>query len=323
MKKIIFVIFTSFLMPFMLAAQNRFEFEISDGIRDGALKTKMERQVTNLLTMMDNAQEKNMKALNFKNIDIDETAKRCILKMWNNKHLRVWQNVEGVEDYIERTCLKLGKLGYQIRSIPMEQFPVEGSIKDPYTEVYINFDPHGKILDFGITRENNQYIGLIQHSKPVNEADSLLIDHYMNVLSTAYTNKDTAMLAMLYSEDALIITGKRIPRRVKSESPYVNKQLFEYTVKTKQQYLKDLKNVFANNKKISVKFTDRVIKKHPSGNYFSVTAQQEWNGTKYCDLGKIYIIWDYRDKDNPTILVRVWQYTDDPKKYEYKDFKLR
>lgn len=322
MKRIALITLASFMMSFMAMAQNRFSFNISDGISNNALKSKMENQVTRLLAVMDEAQAKNKKSLSFKGIDIDETAQRYILKMWSNKHLRVWKDNDGVKE-IKESCLKLGKLGYQIRNIPMEQFPVEGSVEDPYTEVYINFDLSGKIIDFSITRENNQYVGLIQHSNPVNEADSLLIDYYMTILSTAYKNKELDQLESLFSEDALIVTGRRVFKSTKSEAPFVDKERFEYIVKNKREYLNSLKKVFKENKNISVNFTDMEIKRHPSGNYFSVSANQEWNGTKYCDLGKIYIIWDYRDPEKPVILVRVWQYTDDKKQFGYGDFNLR
>lgn len=120
--------------------------------------------------------------------------------------------------------------------------------------------------------------------------------------------KDINFMQNIFSEDALIITGKVIMRK-KSEVQLPQKD-YEYTVKNKQEYLKSLEAVFKNPKTgaINVEFTDYSIKRHGSKpNYYGVTLVQNWRTNIYQDEGIVFLVWDFSDKDNPKIQVRTWQ----------------
>lgn len=314
------------MIPFMSMAQDgRFEFHITqEGISNNdALKVKMERQVTKLLTSMNYAQMNNSRSLDFKGIDINDDAKRYILKMWNRKHLRVWQDEEGEKNYIESLCLKFGTEGYQVRNIPMREFPVDGNADDPYTEVCINFDFNGKIIDFSIAMKNVQYMGIAKESDPVkSERENMMIQSFMTQMQNAYIKKDIDFFETIFSENALIITGVKKFKTIKTDLKTVRKEDYEYIVKTKEQYLSSLRAIFAKNKTndIYVNFPNINVKKN--GDYYIVYAGQEWASKGYEDLGNITVLWDFRDSEKPQILVRVWQHLDDKKKYAFKDFPL-
>lgn len=325
MKKALLFSFACVMVSLMSMAQNRFEFKISGGISNDALKVKMEQQVTNLLAMMNDAQINNKSSLNFKGVNISEDAKRYILKMWNEKHLCVWQDEEGEENYIEENCLRFGQSGYQIRNIPMREIPVKGNIDDPYTEVCINFDFQGKIVDFNIVMKNIQYTGFSKNSEAViKESEKMMITYYMHQLEKAYLDKDMSFFENIFSENALIITGVKKFKTIKTDFKMVRKEDYDYTVKTKKEYLTSLKAIFNRNKNtdIHVKFNNIKVSKAGGENYYIAYAEQKWDSKGYEDLGNITILWDFRNPDEPQILVRVWQHLDDKKSYTFSDFPL-
>ena len=40
---------------------------------------------------------------------------------------------------------------------------------------------------------------------------------------------------------------------------------------------------------------------------YGVTLKQEWNSSRYSDVGFIFLMIDFQDENNPLIQVRTWQ----------------
>ena len=133
MKKILFLALL-ILGSMSLKAQDQVNFEFSDGIDNFALKSTMERQISNLLTAINRA-ESNGTDINYSGIDIDNLASQSIGMMWNNVHFRV------SEDDIVEHCLSIkasngSVIGYQVRNIPVDMKPFDNSYTgDLYQEV--------------------------------------------------------------------------------------------------------------------------------------------------------------------------------------------
>jgi hypothetical protein len=305
----------------MLHAQDAVHFEFSDGIEDYALKRKMEQQISALLTAINRA-ESNSSNINYLGIDIDDLASQSIGMMWNNVHFRI------VDDDIVEHCLRMktssGKiLGYQVRNIAIEMKPLDDSYTgDLYQEVCINLDPKGTITDFNITLALNQYMRIVKEGDSLHDLDKRMqILYWVEEFRNAYDKKDIDFMEKVFSEDALIVTGK-VMKRVDCEIP---KPKVEYTTMGKQQYLANLRRVFARNSYINVHFDGISVRRHASKpNFYGVTLVQRWSSTTYSDEGIVFIIWDFSDEERPKILVRTWQpmEVDDNEVFKLKDFKL-
>lgn len=305
----------------MLHAQDAVHFEFSDGIEDYALKRKMEQQISALLTAINRA-ESNSSNINYLGIDIDDLASQSIGMMWNNVHFRI------VDDDIVEHCLRMktssGKiLGYQVRNIAIEMKPLDDSYTgDLYQEVCINLDPKGTITDFNITLALNQYMRIVKEGDSLHDLDKRMqILYWVEEFRNAYDKKDIDFMEKVFSEDALIVTGK-VMKRVDCEIP---KPKVEYTTMGKQQYLANLRRVFARNSYINVHFDGISLRRHASKpNFYGVTLVQRWSSTTYSDEGIVFIIWDFSDEERPKILVRTWQpmEVDDNEVFKLKDFKL-
>lgn len=306
MKKLfISIILTVLVMN--VNAQDEVNFEFSDGINNTALKSAMERQLCQLLTAINRA-ESSGGDINFSGINIDPLASQSITALWANAHFRC------LDDDIVEHCLAMRRNGkvyqYQVRNIAVEMRPQDPSYTDDINqEVCINFDLNGQICDFNIAMDVNQYLRLMKEGITIGDVDerNLIVGFCENFMNY-YIKKDLVELEKVFSEDALIITGKEIIRS-KPELGMAQKD-YEYTVQTKQQYLNNLRKIFQNPKTgaIHVKFSDYRIKRHGSKpNYYGVTLIQDWATNTYKDQGIVFLVWDFSDKDKPKIQVRTWQ----------------
>lgn len=306
MKKWIFTLLVA-MTAFTMQAQDEVAFEFSDGIANEALKSRMEQQVSKLLTAINKAESSNG-YINFNGIDIDPMASQSITALWENAHFRC------IDDDIVEHCLSVKSNGrvkeYQVRNIAIEMKPVDSSYTDDLNqEVCINFSPTGTISDFNITMGIQQYARLMKEGATLDDVDERMqIIHFCEQFRNAYMQKDIQFMQNVFSEDALIITGKVIMRK-KADVQLAQKD-YEYSVKNKQEYLKNLKAIFDNPKTgfINVDFQDYKIKRHGSKpNYYGVTLIQNWRTNTYQDEGIVFLVWDFSDKNNPKIQVRTWQ----------------
>ena len=113
-------------------------------------------------------------------------------------------------------------------------------------------------------------------------------------------------LDQIFSEDALIITGKVI-KTVKSDVK-INNTKIKYNRQDKKTYLTNLANVFKQNKRINVIFDEiKVVKHSAKKGYYGVTLKQGWSSDNYSDGGYLFLLWDFTNPDAPQIHVRTWQ----------------
>lgn len=310
MKKIFFIAVLSFMFS-MVSAQNNVDFEIADGLSNATLRTRMEQQVSKLLTAINTA-ESNGRNVNFSGIDIDDMASHSIVMLWGNVRFRT------LDDEIVTNCIRLGGgqfSGWQVRNIEVEMKPLDETYKgNKIQEVSIDFDKNGRIVDFNFTLGINQYMRIIKEGEELDDLDRRMqILHYVEQYRNAYNQKDIYFMDAVFSEDALIITGKvirRVPNelQIRSTRPEI-----QYTKQSKQQYLANLKRVFARNGYINVKFDEIKVLRHGANpNFYGVTLIQHWNSSTYSDEGILFLVWNFENPDSPQINVRTWQPMETP-----------
>lgn len=83
----------------------------------------------------------------------------------------------------------------------------------------------------------------------------------------SYETKDIDFLEQLFSEKALIIVGT-VVKQLPQEGHYLPADQIRYNIKTKQQYLDRLRRIFKANKKIEVRYSDFLIRRHPTDREF-------------------------------------------------------
>lgn len=318
MKKLLCFLFGLFVMLSGYAQKVNFEF--SDGIEEGTLKTKMEHQMSSLLSVINEANAVNAD-VNFSGIDITDDASASLTMTWEQVHFSI------EDDDIVDHCISLpGKSGgFRIQNIGVLMNPKEESGYDgeKRREIYIDFDKTGKIVDFNFTLGMNMYTEILKKGEELGDLDRRMqIIDWCEHFAKAYCDKNMKFMQTIFSDDAIIITGKMTMQRVRTDMGMKDQAKVKYVQQTKSQYLSNLSKVFASNSYVNVKFEDYTVIRHGAKpNYYGVTLRQKWHTARYSDEGTVFLIWDFTNEEAPRILVRTWQPTTE-KAFKMGDFKL-
>lgn len=294
------------LFSLNVSAQYNTDFQVTE-IEDVDLRANIDLAISGLLTAFNNAQG-NGQGLALSHLDISPKVKETIQKLWEDCPFRCAET-----DIVERaTVTPHGE--YQVRNIPLVMMPIEGESKDvswkKYQEGVFTLDKDGMITDFHLALDADLYIKVMASATEVDDfIRRQLILEYVERFRNAYCLKDMTFLEQIFSEDALIITGK-VVKQVKSEinRASLNNQKIEYSKQNKKQYLSNLARVFQNNKRINVIFDEIKVVKHPAkADFYGVTLKQGWSADRYSDVGYVFLLWDFTNPDAPQIHVRTWQ----------------
>ena len=305
MKNLYFVLFL-ILLPICVSAADKVTVKISDGIDDLSIKLKIEHSISSILTEANAAYEEG-RQMKYYDLNIPTSVQGSISSLWDNSPF-VSLDTEIVEH-----CIMTGS-GYQVRNIPIILKPVKaGDIDDDedYQEVVVSFDKQGNLISFYLSISMNLYMNVIRENKEITDLRrrQLILD-YVEQFRTAYNQKDMNFLEAIYSDDALIITGKVTKRK-----PVDGIQLpdrITYSKMDKKAYLTNLSKIFKSNKMVRVKFDEIEVMRHGVvPDIYGVILHQAWTSDSYHDDGYLFLLWDFRDETHPQIHVRTWQ----PDKY--------
>lgn len=305
MKKLVFTIIALMAVTLNATAYNRVRLVINDGTTNSQLKAKIEHAVSVVMTEINQAQESNRSKLSLSDGYVSREGRADLNKLWENEHFRCVE-----EEIVER--LLTTRTGYQVRNIPLIVNAASEGAELGYQEAVINFDKQGIITSFYYTINPELYskLRMKQMSDKRYEVtdirDRMMILDYVEHFRTSYNQKDLKFLRQVFSDDALIITGKVVKVKKSEVVPSGNKII--YSTQTKQQYLDNLSKAFKAASYIKVNFDDVVIVEHPTiKGIYGVTVHQKWNTNRYSDEGYVFMVWDFRNPDTPQIHVRTWQ----------------
>ena len=305
LQKALSFIFVNFLVV-TASAQYSTDFRVTE-VANEELCANIDLAISGLLTAFNNAQG-NGDTPRISGLDVTPEVEQTIMKLWADCPFRCTET-----QVVERAVLT-PRGEYQVRNIPLIMMPVEGESKDiswkKYQEAVFTFDKTGMVTDFHLALDANLYIKVMNSAKAVEDViRRQLILEYVERFRNAYNLKDLDFLEQIFSEDALIITGKVI-KTVKSDinAQNLNNVKIKYSRQNKKQYLTNLARVFKQNKRINVMFDDIEVVKHPAKDgFYGVTLKQGWSSDGYSDLGYLFLLWDFTNQDAPQIHVRTWQ----------------
>ena len=276
-------------------------FTVSDGIDNAGIKSKIESGVSRMLTEINAAQEAG-RSLNFSAMgNIAPRVQQSMAMLWENSPF-----VCTDEEIIEH-CITTGT-GYQVRNIPLMMKPTgeRDFNEEEYQEAVISFDRQGNVESFYLSISMNLYMNVIKSNLELTDLRrrQLILD-YVEQFRTAYNQKDINFLNQVYSDDALIITGKVITTK---HAEGFTSQKVQYNKQSKEQYINNLRGIFKRNSYIKVTFDDIEVMRHPvNPNFYGVTLLQGWTSGRYHDDGYLFLLWDFTNEDAPQIHVRTWQ----------------
>ena len=309
MKKFVCTFLMVLTTVAVIAQQATFRF--TDGIYDTSLKTRMENKASALLTEI-NAAAGEGRSLRLDGITSSEAAARL-------EH--IWEDFGFIcQSDAKSICYGLVN-GYQARGIQATVTRQPEDCNDPKTrELTISFDKTGNITRVGFALLNNRLSIPKEESQVYDTRRRNEILKFVEDFRNYYIEKDITSLRQIYSDDALIITGKVTYTR-KEGGDFASKiqKRTTYTKQDKEGYLNNLAALFRNNRYIDVQFEDIMISPSNSDampNYYGVNLVQHWKsknkaGKVYEDTGYLFLLWDFNE-DPPVVHVRAWQPQDTP-----------
>ncbi len=282
-------------------------FFIKDGIDNPNLKAKMEHNVNAMIAAFKTAVIEKKKPKLPSSIFTDDVEDR-IEEMWKTSAM----NFPIVE--IKSRCLNTST-GYQVRGIPVDV--LEADKDEERQELTVDFQRDGRISNVSIAIEMNRYEMIMsKRSSDLDYERRQMIVDFVENFRTAYNRKDLKMLNSVFSDKALIVTGKVVREKPNSDitKMTLNNNRVVYIKQTKQEYMQRLQRIFKLSKFVNVKFEDIEVTQHPKyDDIYGVNLKQYWHTSRYKDVGYLFLMIDFRDPDNPLIQVRTWQPDKDDK----------
>jgi hypothetical protein len=188
-------------------------------------------------------------------------------------------------------------------SVSCEGFPTRNET------VVVDYDEEGKIYNFGYTINPALHALFETQGTAVGDWDYRQIAiKFLENYKTSYTTKNIEDIETLYSEDAIIITGKVIKKTKldKEISTNFSDKEIIYFKRTKQEHIQRQKEVFANNRFVWLQFDTFNISVAPVDSVYGVSMQQNYYSSTYKDEGYLFLLIDFRG-EQPLIHVRNWQ----------------
>jgi hypothetical protein len=298
MRRLCYLLFC--LLSYATSRAGNIQVKISDGVDSEVLKNKMEENTAKILNEVNDAQAQN-RDLNFHTMGVNESVSRSMAMLWENTPFVC------SDELIVEHCITT-KSGYQIRNIPLLMKP-RGDREfneDEYQEAVISFDRNGNVESFYLTISQALYMNVIKDNKEVTDLRrrQLILD-YVEQFRTAYNQRDINFLNQVFSDDALIITGKVI---IQKHQEGFNTQKIQYNKQTKAEYIAKLRRIFSSVSYIKVTFDEIEVMRHPANkDFYGVTLHQGYSTSAYHDDGYLFLLWDFTNEDAPQIHVRTWQ----------------
>ncbi|MBQ0095183.1 MAG: nuclear transport factor 2 family protein [Bacteroidetes bacterium] len=287
---------------------------VEDGISDENLKANIEKSASTLLSSLNStviAGKSKIKMDKEAELLFTKDGRKCLDELWASSAMMC-----PVSQVIEKGIMLQGGT-VQVRNIPVTILAADDDNCEQ--ELVMCFNEQGQIDNLMIALEEHRYLDVINAQISVKDFHrrQAIVDFVEN-FRTAYNRKDIEYINNVFSDNALIITGKVVKIDKKKQdltSQSLSGEQIQYQKSTKEEYINNLKRCFKNNSYINLIFDELEVMRHPKrDDIFGVTLKQHWNSSNYSDVGYLFLMINFEDEMNPAIQVRTWQ----PDKYNGK-----
>ena len=264
-----------------------------------------------VLTEINRAQ-KAKESVSVKNLRMDEFAKKSWARLW-----AVTPFYCDDEEVVER-CWVFKNGTMMVSHIPLIITPEDENFGlGTYQEAVVEFDTKGQLIDFRFALDAQTAESMERCGTVVDKEKQMIILQYVERFRTAYNQKDISTIEKMFSDDALIITGRVVMAKPQGDQGAQFK--VEYNKQNKQQYISNLRRAFLRNKWIDVKFSQigengedggcaGITQSTKDKTKYGVRLRQSWKSSNYSDEGYLFLLWEFpEDGGDPIIHVRTWQ----------------
>lgn len=297
------------LLPYSLWAQVDVKVSVYDGIPDAAVREKVEQVSSELLSAFNASiiEGKKLKE-KLKECHVSKDMEAELSKMWRSSAMLC------PVSEVRGRAIGTAAHGFQLRNIPISMLATD----EDEQELVFEFTSAGELCNVVVGLDKQNYNQVICSNITVEDFTrrQIILDFVEN-FRTAYNRKDWEYLNTVYSDDALIITGRAVTKKENNDGKNLLNTLpaqkIVLQVENKKEYMEKLKRVFKKNSYINLKFEELAVRKHPKyPRIYGVTMKQHWNSSTYSDIGYLFLMINFENENQPTIEVRTWQ----PERFE-------
>lgn len=290
---------------------------VDEGADRPAALSAAERNLAAALTEINRAQNAH-EVVSVKDLQMSLFAKKSLAMIWASTPFYCDD-----EEVVEKCWVfRDGKM--IVYHIPLIITPEgEDFGTNTYQDAVVEFDSKGTITDFRFALDSQTGMSMDRcgSKSVVSQEREMIVMKYVEQFRTAYNQKDLETIKKLFADDARIITGSVVARKMQGMDESQKEQFkVRYTEQTKEQYISNLRRAFMRNKWIDVKFKQigpdgfpskgckQGISMSKDGRYYGVRLQQSWKSSNYSDEGYLFLMWQFFDDGrSPVIHVRAWQ----------------
>ena len=281
------------------ASAQQVTFSVGDGLENSPLKGKINANISQLLSEINNAYLTS-RALDLSKISITDGAVRSMTMLWRNSPFYCDDR-----QVVERIIQTYGP-GYQLRNIPIEMTDPSG--KEVYQELIIGMNAEGVITLVNFAIESPLYRQVMASASGVRDLrHRQQIFDFLEQFRTSYNRKDLYFLELFGCDDALIVTGTVVKKYVRDQV-FVLKDEIKSGKDAKTDYFNNLRRILVQAKYIEVNVSDVQVTRHPVlDDFYGVRVRLRYETPNQSDEGYVFMIWDFSDEARPQIHVRTWQ----------------
>lgn len=220
------------------------------------------------------------------------------------QRLLMYGNAKVLDDS-KLSYLKFGDEVY-CRSVPMD-FAFQANDKHFVEDVVFVFDSTDRVSGLTFALEDKTVQDILSKSK-WDDRHKMVLIQFLESYKTAFALKNIDYLSSIFSEDALIITGRVVQKVAIENQVALQSQYVEYNRQSKEEYMNNLRRSFASKEYINLKFSNADIGSYRADSgLFGIQLKQDYYSSNYGDTGYLYLYVDLRDSDRPIIHIRTWQ----------------
>jgi len=196
-----------------------------------------------------------------------------------------------------------------LRGLPVQfDFPNSGRKFNEELVFVINDNDKIEKVNFGLSKNaKKDILGKVCAT----ETERFLIANFIEEYKTAYCTENIDFIEKIFDDNALIIVGQMLKEDNENiEGMYKklgrNWRPIRYS---KQQYIRNLKSVFADNDYVNLHFENNKVTRvnSDSTKVFGIQIHQYYYSQSYSDEGYLFLMFDLTNQAEPKIYVRTWQ----------------
>ncbi len=193
----------------------------------------------------------------------------------------------------------------QCRSIPVSFSFSKGKLQYENIVFTLIDSKGGKIDGVQFALEERSLTNIMGETD-IDEVARLALINFMENYKTAFAFQNWDYVESIFSDDAIIITG-RVIRRLETMADGRQQIINEYklTQQSKKSYINRLRST--QKEWINIKFGSTLVERSNQNDLYGLSMCQDYYSNNYGDHGYLFLMIDNTNPEQPLIRIRAWQ----------------